>query len=117
MIKSISPVLPVSAIERSVAWYIDSAGFEVVFADKMYAVLKRASICLHLQWHANTDEDPLNAGSVVRIFVENIQPIYNEFVQRKTIEVDALRLNTPWLTHEFGFYDPDKNAIFIVEDF
>ena len=82
----------------------------------MYAVLKREDIYIHLQWHADTDDDPLLGGSVIRIFVKNITSIFNEFVERKTVTTDKLRLNTDWNTNEFGFYDLNKNAIFIVED-
>ena len=53
---------------------------------------------------------------MIRIFVQNIQPIFDEFVERGTVAADKLRRNTPWGTHEFGFYDLNKNAIFIVQD-
>jgi len=54
--------------------------------------------------------------SVVRIYVKNIDPIFNEFIQRGTVTADKFRTNTPWKTNEFGFYDLNKNAIFIFED-
>lgn len=66
--------------------------------------------------HADTLEDPLLGGSVIRLFVKNITPIFKEFMERGTVNKDKLRLNTPWGTHEFGFYDLNNNAIFIVED-
>ena len=82
----------------------------------MYAVLYRGNIIIHLQWHADTESDPLLGGSVIRIVVKNIGPVFNEFVQRGTVSQEALKLNTPWKTNEFGFYDLNKNAIFIMED-
>ncbi|MEM7511998.1 MAG: hypothetical protein AAF388_13775 [Bacteroidota bacterium] len=45
-----------------------------------------------------------------------IQPLFKEFVERGTVPPEKLRMNTPWGTHEFGFYDLNKNAIFIVQD-
>ena len=111
-----APVLPSANIERDLKWYSEKTGFEWVSGDKMYAVLKRKSLFIHLQWHADTADDPLNGGSVVRIFVKNIQPIFDEFVDRGTVSKDKLRRNTDWGTHEFGFYDLNKNAIFIGED-
>jgi hypothetical protein len=27
-----------------------------------------------------------------------------------------LKINTPWKTNEFGFYDLNNNSIFIMED-
>lgn len=114
---NLTPVLPSANIERDIKWYEEKTGFIAVHHDAMYAVLNRDKLRIHLQWHANTQDDPLNAGSVVKIFVKNIRPLFDEFVARKTVPKDKLRLNTPWKTHEFGFYDPNNNAIFFVEDF
>jgi len=112
----IEPVLPSLDIERDVAWHKRFTGFQKAFGDKMYAGLKRDDLCIHLQWHADTDDDPLLGGSVIKIFVNDIEPLYDEFVQRATISKDKLQMNTPWGTHEFGFYDLNNNAIFIVQD-
>lgn len=109
------PVLPSQDITRDVAWYNEYAGFEVVHNDAYYAVLKRQAIFLHLQWHADTPDDPLLGGSVVKLFVDDVQPFYDEFLERETPTLSPLRKNTAWNTHEFGFYDLNKNAIFIVE--
>jgi hypothetical protein len=113
---TIIPVLPSADIARDTAWYKDKMGFEIYFSDAMYAVLYRAPICFHLQWHADTATDPLLGGSVVRILVNDINPFYNEFIQRETISTDALKLNTPWQTNEFGFFDLNRNAIFFMEN-
>ena len=113
---SISPVLPSADISRDVAWYKEKVGFECAYSDKMYAILYRNEICIHLQWHANTQDDPLLGGSVIRIYVKDINPFFTEFVQRGTITHDKLRLSTPWGTNEFGFFDLNTNGVFIVED-
>jgi hypothetical protein len=110
------PVLPSQDIARDIAWYKAQTGFETFFANEMYAVLYRDNLTIHLQWHADTADDPLLGGSVIRIQVKSIQPILEEFVERGTITRDKLRTNTPWETNEFGFYDLNKNAIFIAED-
>ena len=112
----ISPVLPSQDIERDVKWYHTYAGFEVLHKDEMYAVLRRENLCIHLQWHADTKEDPLLGGSVIKIFVKDIEPLFREFVKRGTVPEDKLRIKTTWNTSEFGFYDLNKNAIFIVQD-
>ncbi len=113
---NIAPVLPSADIARDVAWYEEKTGFKVYFADKMYAVICRSNLWIHLQWHADTPDDPLLGGSVIRIFVKNIRPLFEEFVQRGTVSEDAFKANTPWQTNEFGFYDLNKNVIFIAED-
>jgi hypothetical protein len=116
LLKHVSPVLPSSDIARDVAWYAERAGFQPLFFDTMYGVVVRDQISLHLQWHAGTVEDPLLGGSVIRIFVRQIVPLFEEFLKRGTVKVGQLRMNTAWHTHEFGFYDLNQNAIFIVED-
>lgn len=112
----ITPVLPSQDIKRDIEWYLKHTGFEHAFSDDMYAGLKRENLHIHLQWHADTKEDPLLGGSVIKLFVKNIRPIFEEFIGRGTVKEDKLRLNTPWGTHEFGFYDLNNNAVFIVED-
>ena len=114
--QEIVPVLPSANIERDVKWYQDNVGFQLLSADTMYAILKRDHLIIHLQWHADTPDDPLLGGSVVRIFVKDIHPVFNEFVKRGTVASDRLRMGTDWGTNEFGFYDPNNNAIFIVQD-
>ncbi len=113
---SIIPVLPSADIARDVAWYEEKTGFKVYFSDKMYAVLYRNPLCIHLQWHADTPDDPLLGGSVIRIYTKNIKFLFDEFVERGTVTQDKLIADTPWKTSEFGFYDLNKNAVFIMED-
>jgi hypothetical protein len=112
----IIPVLPSADIVRDISWYKEKTGFETVFHDNMYAVLKRDNLCIHLQWHADTEDDPLLGGSVIRIFVRNIRPMFDEFVKRGTVSKNKFVPNTPWGTNEFGFFDLNKNAVFIAED-
>jgi len=112
---NVTPVIPSADILRDANWYDSYTGFKPVQLDDMYAVLKRDNLYIHLQWHADTREDPLLGGSVIKIFVDNINPIFEEFMERGTVNNDKLRLNTPWNTHEFGFYDLNNNAVFMVQ--
>lgn len=112
----IIPVLPSADVARDVAWYKEKTGFVPVFSDTMYAVLHREELSIHLQWHADTEDDPLLGGSVIRIFVKNIKPLFDEFVERGTVNKNKFVANTAWGTNEFGFYDLNHNAIFIAED-
>lgn len=111
----IAPVLPSQDIKRDIAWYEKHVGFTTFHSDKMYALLGRENISIHLQWHADTKDDPLLGGSVIRIMVDDIQTIFKEFVERKTITPEKLNLKTGWNTNEFGFYDLNNNAVFFVE--
>ena len=110
------PVLPSQDIKRDLEWYSEHAGFEFDFGDDMYAGMSRDGIHFHLQWHADNEDDPLLGGSVMKIFVNDLEPLIEEFIERGTITKDRVRRGTPWGTNEFGFYDLNKNAIFFVQD-
>lgn len=113
----IIPVLESADIDRDIAWYKEKTGFEVSFLhEKMYAGLYREEFEIHLQWHAGTNDDPMNGGAVIRIDVKNIKPIFEEFKLRGTVADKDFKANTPWGTNEFAFHDLNSNAIFISED-
>lgn len=114
--KQIVPVIPTVDMKRDLIWYAEKVGFQYIFGDEMYAGIKRDDLEIHRQWHADTEDDPLNGGSVVKIFLEGIDSLFDEMVERGTLGKDQLRKNTPWGTHEFGFFDLNNNAIFFVED-
>ena len=108
------PVIPSANIDRDLKWYEVKAGFTTSFVGDGYAGISRENIHIHLQQHADTEEDPLIGGSVVKVFVDNIQPLFDELVERGTIFKDDLR-QTAWKTSEFGFYDLNRNAVLVVE--
>ena len=115
-LKEIIPVLPSSDIPRDVKWYKTNLGFEFDFGDNMYCGLRKENIYIHLQWHADTDEDPLLGGSVIRIFVNDIVVAFEEIKKLASLPEDKLLFNTPWGTHEFGIYDLNRNSIYFVQD-
>lgn len=115
-LKHLTPVLPSNDIKRDIAWYEKYLGFKYNMGQEGYAVLHRDNQWIHLQWHANTKDDPLLGGSVIKIVVDDIQHIFEEMLERGSISKEKLIMNTPWGTHEFGLYDLNKNAIFFVTD-
>lgn len=114
--KSTVVVLPTSDLQRDIKWYAEYTGFIKRFANDGYAGLYRDGMEIHLQWHADTVDDPVNGGSVVKFFVDSLDEVFKEFLERGTVKQSALRRNTPWGTHEFGFFDLNKNALFFVQD-
>jgi len=110
-----APVLSSLNIERDIRWYDEKVGFKYCTKQDGYAVLTRENQWIHLQLNHNSDEDPIH-GSVIKIFVDDIQSIFKEMNDRGVVTRDKLRLYTPWNTNEFGFYDLNNNAIFFVAD-
>lgn len=113
--RRIEPLLSTDDIERDLKWHQKHTGFEYAFGDKGYAGMERDGQCIHLQWHHNNQEDPV-LPAVVKIFVDDIEPYIEEFLERGTITKDKIHKHTPWGTHEFGFFDLNKNPIYIVQD-
>jgi hypothetical protein len=117
----IYPILSSADVARDLDWWQEKTGFQKFFDDAggigepRYACIGRQGIYLHLQWHAGNESDPVNA-SAIRIEVENVRPLFEEFVNRGTVTPDRFRERTAWGTNEFGFYDPNGNAVFIFED-
>ena len=109
------PVLSTNDLERDIKWYDQYLGFKLNYLEEGYAVLNRDHLWIHLQFHYGDNEDPIY-GSVIKFFVNDIKEILDEMIERGTITKDKLRLNTPWKTHEFGFFDHNKNAIYFVQD-
>ena len=112
---AIIPVLSTSDLDRDVAWYEEKTGFRNVTKQEGYAIMRRENMEFHLQYHHGTDEDPVLPG-VMRIWVKGILPLFEELVQRGTVTPEKLRMKTPLGTNEFGFYDLNKNAVFVMED-
>jgi len=110
------PVLPSSAISRDVSRYFEKTGFEITYQDRTYSILGRDHLSIHLQWHADTNNDPLPGGSVIRIFVNSIRALFENFVSHGRVDRTKYISNTPWCTDEFGFHALNHTAIFIVED-
>ena len=109
-------MLSSSDVKRDATWYQENLGFEIAFWDgDGYAGLQRDGIQLHLQWHHNNEEDPVLPG-VIKLFVHDIIPIFQELLNKDIITEDRLRRHTPWGTHELGLFDLNNNAIFFVQD-
>ncbi len=109
------PVLSSADLARDVAWYEEKTGFRNVSKQEGYAIMQRENLEFHLQFHHGTEDDPVLAGGM-RIWVQGILPLFEEFVRRGTVSSDKLRMRTDWGTNEFGFYDLNMNAIIVMED-
>lgn len=110
----VAPVLSSSDIDMDIIWYKEKIGKEVIYREDWYAVLRWENLWIHLQWHIGIDEDPIHS-SVIKIYVEGIDSIFQEFIKRGTDTKEKLKYNTPWQTNEFAFYDLNKNAIYFNE--
>jgi len=81
-----------------------------------YAVIKRDTVELHLQWHDpksfDTAVDKLN----LRFVIENIENLYEEYKAQDVFHERTQLRETEWRTKEFAFYDLDGNGLTFYKD-
>lgn len=117
--KNISPVLPSIDIHAEIEFF-KTLGFNNVYdslnySDKLdYAVLCREDQYIHIQLQFENDMPSKNASQQIKIWVENLNILHNEF-EEQGLEINR-RDKTPWGTNEFGFYSPSNHAIVFVQD-
>lgn len=119
-LKQIHPVLPVKDVTKAVGFYIEKLGFKLAFtdttSDKGYAGITRDEIEIHLQWH---DEKEWVKGidrPMLRIYVENISKLYEEFKTKNVFHQHTSLKETVWGTKEFAFYDLYGNGLTFYRD-
>jgi len=118
----LSPILPSLDVAADIAFWENKLGFKNVYdsthygeSPVNYAVLCRQGLYIHLQMQF--PEDMANGNlTQVRFQVENIQPLFEEYLASGVISKDSFRKKTAWGTNGFGFYDTNKNAIFFYEN-
>ncbi len=115
----LSPVLASTDVSRDVEWYEQKLGFINVYDSSNYqdgqidyAVVGRQNLYLHLQFQYPKDVYPTD----VRIEVQNIEPLIQEFLSKGTITDNKIIRKTGWNTCEFGILDPNRNRIFFYEE-
>jgi len=116
----VNPVIPASDMVLIIDFYENKMGFKNVYDSTHYedgpvnyAVLCREGICLHFQLFESLKG--LTAPNL-RIQVENIIPLFEEFKTRGILsDKDELK-ETPWGTKEFAFFDPNNTGLTFYED-
>ena len=57
------------------------------------------------------------AGDTIYIRVDDLDAVYEEFKSQDAFSHPVqIREQTPWGTREFGFFDPNRVAIFVYQD-
>ncbi|WP_460218435.1 VOC family protein [Psychroserpens sp. MEBiC05023] len=117
----IHPVLPVRDVSRSIDYYVKKLGFNLAFkddgSDPKYAGVVRDGIEIHLQWHDENDWIDGMDSSLLRIYVDNVDCLYEEYKTQSVFHIHTKLKNTLWYTREFGFYDIDKNGLIFYKNF
>lgn len=119
-LKQIHPVLPVRNVTKSINYYVQKLGFELGFKDvgddPKYAGVRRDGIEIHLQWHDASDWTEGMDCPLLRIYVEEVDLIFEEYQTKTVFHNNTALRNTVWGTREFGFYDLDRNGLIFYKD-
>lgn len=111
----IHPVLPVWDVVDALDFYVNRLGFRIAFADDAkkptYAGIIRDDVEIHLQWHDPKEWEVAGDRPMLRIVVQNIEGLYNEYEEKDVFHTYTLLRETAWGTKEFALYDPFKNGL------
>ena len=121
MFVTITPVCPVTDMERTVAFWL-KLGFELSFADNSelhaasYCGVGRENIWLHLQSFTK-DQLKVTQTMALRIWMDSrasLDQLAAEWEPQGVITSPLA--DKPWGNREFGVYDPDRTPFFFCVD-
>jgi uncharacterized glyoxalase superfamily protein PhnB len=115
IIRGVNPILPVDNISAAIAFWEDKLGFSTAFQygePTFYAGMRRGPIEIHL---CRADDTSFADQMQLRIQVENIEPLYEEYKAQGVTHPAGLQAK-PWGTKEFGILEPSGVGITVYED-
>lgn len=119
-LKAIHPILPVKKVNDAIDFYCDKLDFTIAFRDPTdpngYAGVKRDSIEIHLQWHDEKEWEESIDRPMLRIYVDNIEELFEEYNGKGVFHKSTSLKKMPWGTKEFAFYDLFGNGLTFYRD-
>jgi catechol 2,3-dioxygenase-like lactoylglutathione lyase family enzyme len=114
--KSLSPIIPVADVGRSIGFYTEVLGFAVTSDSADYAILTRGGAALHLSRADNQSVLDATRGQIsVYLEVEGIHSLWSHVAQfRERYKVRDL-FDRSYGMREFHIIDPDDCLIFVGE--
>jgi hypothetical protein len=90
--------------------------FRDVEKNTQYAGVIKDDIELHLQWHNENDWVEGMESLLLRIYVDEIDTLFQEFDTKEILPYNNTVKDTAWKTREFGIYDTDKNGLIFYKN-
>ena len=108
----IAPELPVADLKRSIEYYEQKLGFQVVarMPSGDYAIMERDEIAIHLF----TDDDHSSSPVGIHIFTEDLDLLHAE-LQERGARVSQGIIRKPWGNRDFRVNDDSGNEIKFTE--
>jgi catechol 2,3-dioxygenase-like lactoylglutathione lyase family enzyme len=106
----------VSDLERSIAWYRDTLGFDLLYRleDNAWCELKTGVDRVNLGL-SQVEEAGGKGGATLTFGVEDIESAKAELDSRGIRQDGSIR-DIPGLVRLLTFYDPDDNALMLYQD-
>jgi uncharacterized glyoxalase superfamily protein PhnB len=110
----------VKKVNDAIDFYCDKLDFTIAFRDPTdpngYAGVKRDSIEIHLQWHDEKEWEESIDRPMLRIYVDNIEELFEEYNGKGVFHKSTSLKKMPWGTKEFAFYDLFGNGLTFYRD-
>lgn len=106
----------VSDLDRSIAWYRDTLGFDLLYRmeDEAWCELKTGVERVNLGL-SQVEEAGGKGGATLTFGVEDIEAAKSE-LESGGVRQDGPIRDIPGLVRLLTFYDPDDNALMLYED-
>lgn len=115
---SVMPILQVSDVTRSAAFYRDKLGFNVnnTWGDgPEFAIIQRGKVTIALDRSRDDGPVPVNQYWAAYVYVDDADAIHAEFEQRGVDIVRGLE-NSFYGMREFDVRDPDGHILAFAHD-
>jgi catechol 2,3-dioxygenase-like lactoylglutathione lyase family enzyme len=126
-----TPALPSSDVARSIEFYRDVLGFDVVHSEDGFAVLRRDEAMINLwgatddSWEARSEwSKPVCSGAETfiagtascRVEITGVDEFHAHCKERGIVHPNGDIADQWWGTREFAILDPDGNLVSFYED-
>ncbi len=104
------PIMATGNLDQSVEFYTQKLGFSLVnrFEEAGYLIFERGGVYLHLSRYDTTPEtNPFTCY----IYVENIEPLYQEYQAAGAVHPNGPLETKPYGVREFAVLDNSGNCL------
>lgn len=102
-------------LDRDITWYTERLGFTRIRREESFAILSKGEYIIHLEMVPAGDAEELVGGSTAKFFVDDIDPIFNEFLKSGIIKPNQLNTDLSQGTKEIELLDLNGNTLIFIQ--